>query len=125
MILQKVLIVDDDASIRKIAEISLSSIGKLEVITASSGAEALEKVQQFKPDLILLDVHMPDMGGVEVLEALKASPNTVHIPVVLMTASYNEEQTRLYGEKGAGMVIMKPFQAMELPNQLKSFMAEQ
>jgi len=70
----KILIIDDDADIRSIARLSLSRVGGMEVIEASGGAEGVRKAQDEKPDVILLDMMMPTMDGMETLAALRSQP---------------------------------------------------
>lgn len=87
---QTVLIIDDNKDFLEIFSMKLSKAG-YEVVTASSGQEGLEKVEQTHPDLILLDVEMPEMNGVETLAKLKENPNTSSFKVAFLT-NYGEPQ---------------------------------
>ena len=87
----KILIIDDDADIRSIARLSLSRVGGMEVIDAGSGVEGLRKAQDEKPDVILLDMMMPTMDGLETLAALRSRPATASMPVIFLTAKAVEE----------------------------------
>jgi CheY-like chemotaxis protein len=109
-----VLMVDDDADIRKICNISLSSVGKWKVSLASSGAEGLALADSM-PDVILLDVMMPGMDGLTTLYRLKENPKTTNIPVILMTAKAQQHEVEKYLSLGALGVIRKPFDPMTLP----------
>ena len=81
----RVLVVDDHFLNVKLLEARLQ-LASYEVVTASGGAEALEKVSQHKPDIVLLDVMMPGMDGYEVCRRLRASPATASLPVIMVTA---------------------------------------
>ncbi len=113
-----VLLVDDDASIRRIGELSLSAIGKLEVILAASGDEALERARASLPDVILLDVTMPGLSGVETFDALRRDARTRSIPVVFLTARTEPEDAKRYSALGAAGVIAKPFDPLTLASTL-------
>ncbi len=110
---KKILAVDDEADILKLLRHNLTNAG-FEFIEAADGPEALEKSRASAPDLILLDVMLPDMDGNEVLKRLKADPFTKHIPVVMLTAK-GEEIDRVLGlEFGADDYVVKPFSPREL-----------
>jgi len=125
MAVSKVLLVDDEPHIRRIGELSLKGVGKWTVVLASSGAEALEKAEIEKPDVILLDVMMPGMDGMATLAKLRAHEATSKTPVIFMTAKVQKHEVDRYREAGAVGVIPKPFDPMALPAQildiLKSF----
>jgi CheY-like chemotaxis protein len=113
--LQRILMVEDDPDIQIVARLSLEAVGKYTVEACSGGHEALRIVKDFAPDLVLLDVMMPDMDGLTVLQALRADPQTKALPVVFMTAKAQAHEVVAYKEKGAISVISKPFDPMELP----------
>lgn len=102
----KVLIVEDDQLIQRMYS-KIFTFEKYEVITASDGEEGLEKARATKPTIILLDVMMPKMNGMQVLEKLKADPDTKHIPVIILSnlAGENDIETAL--SKGAVKYIIK------------------
>ncbi len=105
----RVLVVDDDSMNLKIAERMLQN--RFEVSLASSGKEALEIIEKQRPELILLDLHMPEVDGFEVMEVLKKNPETAEIPVVFLTAD-NDRDVEIRGFKeGAQDFITKPFVA--------------
>jgi DNA-binding response OmpR family regulator len=110
---ETVLIVDDSEDIALISARMLSSRG-FAVITASDGAEALAIVGRQRPDCILLDVMMPGMSGLEVLEALKSDAATADIPIIMVTAKTTDEDVLHGYQQGADYYITKPFTAEEL-----------
>jgi CheY-like chemotaxis protein len=105
----KVLIIDDDADIRMIAGLSLSRVGKMEVIEAASGAEGVRKAQAEKPDVILLDMMMPTMDGSQTLAALRLQPGTAETPVIFLTAKAVGVEVERMTALGAAGVLIKPF----------------
>lgn len=115
----KVLIVDDEEDVRRIATLSLSRVGQHEVVEASSGHEAISLARLAQPDVILLDVMMPEMDGPTTLAALKADPRTSSIDVVFVTARALVSELRELRALGARGVLTKPFDAMSLPGQLR------
>jgi CheY-like chemotaxis protein len=119
MPIARVLVVDDEPHIRRIGELALRSVGKLEVSLASSGAEAVEMAAAEHPDVILLDVMMPGMDGPTTLGTLRSRPETAHIPVIFMTAKVQKHEVERYLRLGAAGVIAKPFDPMSLPDDVR------
>ncbi|MBD2166018.1 response regulator [Calothrix membranacea FACHB-236] len=120
MTTKHILIVDDEYDIRAVAELALKTVGGWEVSTAASGSEGLVKAIAEQPDLILLDVMMPDMDGIATFQALQANPSTQQIPVILLTAKAQATEQRRFAELGVQAIITKPFKAMKLPGQIAS-----
>ena len=118
MNVRKILLIDDDPDLRLIGRLSLTRIGKWEVVEAESGSQALEQARAEQPDLILLDVMMPGMDGVTTLTELRKEPATAEIPVIFMTAKAQPHEIARYHELGAAGVITKPFDPMELPDRI-------
>ena len=119
---EKILAVDDEVDILQLIEMTLISDG-FEVITASNGIEALEKARIHMPDLILLDLMMPEMDGFEVIENLKQAPEMRDIPVVMLTARAQAHE-RIEGlSAGADDYIVKPFELEELRLRIESILA--
>lgn len=108
-----ILAVDDIATNIMLLKAVLSR-AKYKIVTASGGFEALEKVAEVNPDLILLDIMMPDMDGYEVLKRLKADPAHEDIPVIFLTALHNPEDIVKGFKFGASDYISKPFNHEEL-----------
>ncbi|HNB24592.1 MAG TPA: response regulator [Candidatus Melainabacteria bacterium] len=117
--IRKVLMVDDDQSIRRICQVCLTNVGKWQVVLAESGYEGLELARTEKPDVILLDVMMPGMDGPTTLLKLREDEQLQHIPVILMTAKVQPQEVEQYTRLGASGVISKPFDPLTLPNEIK------
>ena len=116
----RVMAVDDDHVIRGLLGVNLEMEGH-EVVTAVDGRDALDKVLALKPDLILLDVMMPNVNGWQVAEHLKADPATRHIPIVFLSARAMEADVRKGTALGVQAYVTKPFDPidlMELVNRL-------
>ena len=108
-----ILVVDDDQDNVTIAREILLSRG-FEVRVAYNGPSALASVEQQRPDLVLLDVMMPQMSGMEVLDRLRANPATAGVPVILVTAKDQDEDLLAGYKYGADYYITKPFSAKQL-----------
>ena len=118
MELARILVVDDEDHIREVAQVSLEAIGGHEVMTASSGFEAIEKATSERPDAILLDVMMPELDGPATLARLRSEPATETIPVVFLTAKVREADVERFMSLDVAGVLAKPFDPMTLPDQL-------
>lgn len=116
--MKRVLVIDDEADIREVTQASLEIMAGLQVIVASSSHEGLAKAETEQPDIILLDVMLPDMDGVTVFKRLQANPITQHIPVVLLTAKVQASDQRRFAELGVKAIIAKPFKPHMLASQL-------
>ena len=117
--LKKVMLIEDEKDIRTIAKISLEELGHFTVKFCDSGQEALREVVTFLPDLILLDVMMPEMDGVETFKALRLIPKVKEIPIIFMTAKVQASEITYYRELGAIDVVAKPFDPIQLPEVLR------
>ncbi len=115
-----VLLVDDDPTIRVLGELSFTAVGHWHTLTATNGFEALSIARTRDVDVIVLDMAMPGLDGIETLRQLRAAPATANIPVVFLTASVHRQDVLDYLAAGADGVIAKPFHPMELPEQLVS-----
>ena len=116
---QKILAVDDEVDILNLLRYNLVNEG-FAFIPAEDGPEALELASRLRPDMILLDLMLPNMEGNEVLRRLKADPDTRRIPVIMLTAR-GEEIDRVIGlELGADDYIVKPFSPRELVLRIKA-----
>jgi two-component system, OmpR family, alkaline phosphatase synthesis response regulator PhoP len=116
--MKRILIIDDEYDIRAVAELTLKSVGGWQVITAASGSEGLVLATAEQPDVILLDVMMPEMDGIATFRALQGNPTTQSIPVILLTAKVQAADQRRFAELGVQAIITKPFKAMKLPGQI-------
>lgn len=118
MSLRKILHVDDDHDIREICRLALVDISGYEVIQCSSGTGALKALENFFPDLILLDEVMPSLTGEETLSRLRQSPEFAKIPVVFITAQSNQSSRERLIKTGALDVVTKPFDPITLGDEL-------
>lgn len=123
MIPQRIVLVDDEPDIRTVAEIALSAIGGWDVRLAASGEEALAQLAAAETDLILIDVMMPGMDGLGVLSRLRADPRWAKLPAIFMTAKVQQREVAQYLALGACGVIPKPFDPLELPQQIRTLVA--
>lgn len=117
--LRRVLLVDDEPDIRTIAELSLATIGGLEVEPATDGHDAVRRVGASRPDLVLLDVMMPGLDGPATFAALRAVPGCADLPIVFMTAKAQKREVRALLELGAIGVVTKPFDPMTLADDVR------
>lgn len=119
--MERVLIVDDDPDIVRLVSYNLTHAG-YEVQTATTGRKALELIQQHPPDLIVLDLMLPDVDGMEVCRSLRQQAPSRRIPIVMLTAR-GEEIDRVVGfELGADDYVAKPFSPRELVLRIKSIL---
>jgi len=118
MELERIACVEDDPDIRSILHMSLSDIGGLTVDLYEDGPTALAALKDDVPQMIMLDMMMPGMNGLEVLSALRNWPEYARTPVVFMTAKAQSHELDAYINAGAQSVIVKPFDPMTLPEQV-------
>lgn len=120
---KRILIIDDEADFCKLVKMNLELTGDFEVEMATNGKQGLAYARKLKPDLILLDIMMPQTDGFKVLEELKADMDTVEIPVVMLTARGDEEfqikASGLYNEA----YITKPIETTELKAKILEVLA--
>ncbi len=109
----KVLIVDDEIHIRRLTAQMLEFAG-FEVMEAASGSQALELIEETRPDVVTCDIFMPGMSGLEFLEAIKTDPATADIPVIMITAIGQEKHATRATELGAADYLTKPFGSTKL-----------
>ncbi len=116
--LTHIMCIDDERDILDVARMCLETVGGYDVTCCDSGAEALRRVAGIMPDIILLDVMMPEMNGPDTFAALHQMPEIRRIPVVLMTARIQPSEVKAYMDLGVAGVIAKPFEAMALAGQV-------
>ena len=116
---EKVLVVDDEFEIRDLLSRFLTEEG-YEVIVASNGEEALELAETENPEVILLDIKMPGIDGIEICKRLKAKEKTRFIPVIMATALWDTYSEAI--ESGAEDFVTKPFNLTELSHRVKSIL---
>lgn len=118
----RVLVVDDDDSVREVTVIALEMVGGWEVIAASGGVEALALADEHVPDAIVLDLMMPDMNGVTTFERLQLQERTRGIPVILLTAKAQVGHQQPWDDIGVAGVISKPFNPMTLADEVAAML---
>ncbi len=119
----KILVVDDEIYIVHILDFSLGIEG-YEVMTALDGEQALAKVAQDRPDLIVLDIMMPKLDGYETCKALKQNPATHDIPVILLSAKGRNVDQKVGFEVGADDYITKPFSPRKLVERINAILGQ-
>ena len=119
--LKKILYVEDDEDIAVVATMTLEEIGGFEIKHALSGSLALELLASYDPDLILMDVMMPGMDGVETYKEIRNLEKWESIPVIFMTAKAQTHEQKTYMDLGAIGVVVKPFDPMILCKTIKGF----
>jgi two-component system phosphate regulon response regulator PhoB len=117
----KILVVDDEPDALELIQYNLQAAG-YDVVTAADGEEALEKARATPPALIILDVMLPEVDGLEVCKALRRDPTTASIPIVMLTAKAAEIDRVLGLELGADDYVTKPFSPRELVLRVKSLL---
>lgn len=119
---RKILIVEDEESLLKLESILLTSKG-FEVRGVSNGAEALKAIAEEAPDLVLLDIMLPEMDGFEVCRRIKSEDATRSIPVIMLTAKKSREDMARGEEVGADWYITKPFKSAMVIETIQRFLA--
>ncbi|MBW4676570.1 MAG: response regulator [Desmonostoc geniculatum HA4340-LM1] len=115
---RSILIVDDEEDVQAIAKLGLEMGAGWNVLTACSGREALNIAANFKLDVILLDMMMPDMDGRATLQQLKANPVTQSIPVILLSAKVQDSDRDSFTDLDVAAVFAKPFRPLKLATQI-------
>lgn len=119
-----IYVVDDEANIRRLASMALVESG-MQVETYATGPEFLHALQYKVPDLVLLDWMMPGMDGLELIRRLRENPETINLPIIMLTAK-SEELDKVIGlELGADDYITKPFGVRELPARVRAILRRQ
>ena len=116
--LHKILCIEDETDIQTVAKLALETVGGFVVEMCGSGEEAIEKTPEFLPDVILLDVMMPGMDGLETFRAVRALPAARETPIIFMTAKSQAHEVSQLLELGALGVISKPFDPIDLSRQV-------
>lgn len=121
---QKILVVDDEPDAVELIEFNLKANG-YEVVTAADGEEALQKARAVLPDLIILDLMLPEVDGMEVCKILRRDPRTSGLPIIMLTAKAAEIDRVLGLELGADDYVTKPFSPRELVLRVKRLLRSQ
>lgn len=115
---KSILLIDDEETIQEVVQVGISIEAGWQVEIASSGLEGINLAQNQQPDVILLDVMMPDMDGIDTLSRLKNNDKTNAIPVIFLTAKAQAEEKTQFQSLGVVDVITKPFNSMTLASQI-------
>jgi CheY-like chemotaxis protein len=115
---KRILIIDDEEDIRDITQLGLEMSVGWQVLTAGSGQEGIALAAAHQPDLILLDVMMPDMDGRATFANLQANPQTEQIPVILVTAKIQASDQESFTNLAIAGILTKPFRPMNLAEQI-------
>ena len=118
---QKILIVEDEESLLKLESILLTSKG-YDVRGVSNGQLALDSIEEERPDLVLLDIMLPEIDGFEVCQRIKDNPETKDIPVIMLTAKKSREDMARGEKVGADWYITKPFKSAMVIETIQRFL---
>ena len=120
--MKKILIVDDDAQVSTLLGYKFVQAG-YQVISAVSGTDGLKKIYEEKPDLIVLDICMPDLEGTEVAQTLKKDPKTRNIPIIFLTALMTKEDEATF-EQGItkNVIFAKPIESNKILDKVREFL---
>ena len=118
---KKVLVVEDERDILQLVTLYLEKEG-FRVLTATTGIDALKKVKEEQPDLLLLDLMLPEMDGLEVCKRVRAKPETAMLPIIMLTAKAEESDTIVGLELGADDYVTKPFSPKALVARAKALL---
>lgn len=119
-VLKNILYAEDEADIRQIAVLALETLGGFTVETCESGVGIVDKARSCQPDLVILDVMMPEVDGPSAFAALRNTPEFAATPILFMTAKVQPHEVAELMKLGAADVISKPFEPVALPQQILS-----
>jgi two-component system, OmpR family, alkaline phosphatase synthesis response regulator PhoP len=115
---KRLLMIDDEETIQIVVKFGIKMAAGWDVLTANSGIIGIDTAEKELPDAILLDVMMPEMDGITTFKALQANPITANIPVIFLTAKAQTAERRQFNDLGISGVITKPFNSLDLPEQI-------
>lgn len=116
------LVVDDDPVIQKLLQVNFEMEGYT-VLTASDGVEGVERARADNPDIIICDIMMPRMDGLEVTKTLKADPATAKIPILLLSAKAQQADVAAGENSGADAYVTKPFDPLDLLQRVSGLLS--
>ncbi len=120
---RKILVVDDEVAIVRVLKDRLEMEG-FEVLTAYDGAEGVEIARKEQPDLIIMDITMPNMDGLTASKILRETPETAHIPIVMLTARGQESDEKAGYQAGVTLYFTKPFSTRQLVREIRKILGE-
>lgn len=118
--LKKIFYVEDDIDIATVAKMTMEELGGFELKHSLSGTEALTQMPEFSPQLVLMDMMMPEIDGLEVMKRMRQSDELKNIPVIFMTAKAQVHEQESYISAGALGVILKPFDPVTLCDSINN-----
>ncbi len=114
------LVVDDSASMRQLVSFAITDAG-YDVLVAENGRDALGKLNATKVDMVITDLNMPEMDGIELIKQLRSMPDYRFAPILMLTTEAQEEKKQEGKQAGASGWIVKPFTSQQLINVMKKF----
>ncbi len=120
---RKILVVDDEVAIVRVLRDRLETEG-FEVLTAYDGLQGIEIAQKEQPDLIIMDITMPNMDGITAAKLLREKPETARIPIVMLTARGQETDEQAGYQAGAILYLTKPFSTRQLVREIRNILGE-
>ncbi len=118
--IKKILVVDDEEPIYAYLQRKLSKLG-YSVYTAADGEEALSQVSSERPDIILLDVKLPKLNGIEVCKRIKSNTETKHIPVIILSAKAQANEIKVGLKAGADRYLCKPISFPDILGEIRAY----
>ena len=119
---KKLLVVDDSASMRQLLTFAVNDAG-YDVLAAENGRDALAKLGTTKVDMIITDLNMPEMDGIELIRQLRGMPDYRFVPILMLTTEAQEEKKQAGRQAGASGWIVKPFTPQQLMNVMRKLIA--
>lgn len=120
---KKILIAEDSATMRYLIMSTISALGNYEIIEAANGFEALRILPREKVDLVITDINMPDINGLELVSFIKSNPNYKSTPLFIISTEGSERDREKGIQLGADAYLVKPFSPEELQTLIKRFLA--
>ena len=118
----RIVVADDDVDIRELVEFKLSTMGH-DIVAVGDGGAAMDACRAQKPDLAVLDVMMPGVSGLDAIRMIRADPELLDLPVILLTARAQESDVETGFDSGADDYITKPFSPRELASRVEALLA--
>ena len=117
--MKTILIVEDSATTRALIRAIIDELGEFETVEAGSGFEALKMLPQMEYDLIVTDINMPDINGLELINFVRNNPRYSHLPIIIVSTERSEEDKKRGMALGATAYVTKPFKSSELQEAIK------
>lgn len=121
--MKTILIVEDSATTRALIRAVIDELGEYETVEAGSGFEALKMLPQQEYDLIVTDINMPDINGLELINFVRNNPRYSHLPIIIVSTERSEEDKKRGMALGATTYVTKPFKSSELQEIIKKILA--